>query len=108
MNGITETSAHDAFDSGSSLDLNAERRASHSTTCSDSANDDDTGAEAGRPSPVNKKRARATREQLAILEDTFLTNTSPNAKLRAILSKKLNMTERSIQIWFQNRRAKVK
>ncbi|KAJ3171537.1 hypothetical protein HDU88_007617 [Geranomyces variabilis] len=55
-----------------------------------------------------KKRARATPEQLAILEETFLTNTSPNAKLREILAGKVHMTERSIQIWFQNRRAKVK
>ncbi|TPX59115.1 hypothetical protein SpCBS45565_g07813 [Spizellomyces sp. 'palustris'] len=55
-----------------------------------------------------KKRSRATPEQLAILEETFLTNTSPNAKLREILATKVNMTERSIQIWFQNRRAKVK
>ncbi|KAI8916577.1 hypothetical protein DFJ77DRAFT_418827, partial [Powellomyces hirtus] len=56
----------------------------------------------------SKKRARATPEQLAILEETFLTQTSPNAKLREILASKVNMTERSIQIWFQNRRAKVK
>ncbi|KAJ3003201.1 hypothetical protein HKX48_001875 [Thoreauomyces humboldtii] len=55
-----------------------------------------------------KKRARATTEQLAILEDVFLTQTSPNAKLREILAARVNMTERSIQIWFQNRRAKVK
>ncbi|KAI8593145.1 hypothetical protein BDZ88DRAFT_378656, partial [Geranomyces variabilis] len=55
-----------------------------------------------------KKRARATPEQLAILEETFLTHTSPNAKLRETLSSQVNMTERSIQIWFQNRRAKVK
>ncbi|KAJ3211308.1 hypothetical protein HK099_008046 [Clydaea vesicula] len=55
-----------------------------------------------------KKRTRATPEQLLILEETFQQNTSPNAKLREILSEKLSMTERSIQIWFQNRRAKVK
>ncbi|KAI9101107.1 hypothetical protein DFS34DRAFT_578471, partial [Phlyctochytrium arcticum] len=68
----------------------------------------------GSPNSTNdnsgppKKRSRATPEQLAILEDTFATNTSPNAKLREILAGKVNMTERSIQIWFQNRRAKVK
>ncbi|TPX55811.1 hypothetical protein PhCBS80983_g05010 [Powellomyces hirtus] len=62
----------------------------------------------GSGSTTSKKRARATPEQLAILEETFLTQTSPNAKLREILASKVNMTERSIQIWFQNRRAKVK
>jgi len=59
------------------------------------------------PNPP-KKRTRATPEQLAILEETFMTNTSPNSKLREQLSRRLGMTERSIQIWFQNRRAKVK
>lgn len=41
-----------------------------------------------------KKRSRATAEQLAILEDTFAVNVSPNSKLRAQLSAKLNMSER--------------
>ncbi|ORY20187.1 Homeodomain-like protein, partial [Neocallimastix californiae] len=53
-------------------------------------------------------RSRATPEQLAILEATFEKNTSPNSKLREALAEKVNMSERSIQIWFQNRRAKVK
>jgi len=56
----------------------------------------------------NKKRTRATPEQLAILEETFKTNTSPNSKVREALAEKVNMSERSIQIWFQNRRAKMK
>jgi hypothetical protein len=56
----------------------------------------------------NKKRTRATPEQLAILEDTFKTNTSPNSKVREALAEKVSMSERSIQIWFQNRRAKMK
>ncbi|KAF9911285.1 hypothetical protein EC991_004183 [Linnemannia zychae] len=59
-------------------------------------------------STTSKKRTRASAEQLAILEDTFLTNQSPNSKVREVLAKKVKMSERSIQIWFQNRRAKVK
>ncbi|KAI7900174.1 uncharacterized protein BX663DRAFT_518844 [Cokeromyces recurvatus] len=55
-----------------------------------------------------RKRTRATAEQLAVLEDTFAVNVSPNSKLRKQLAEQLNMSERSIQIWFQNRRAKVK
>jgi hypothetical protein len=57
---------------------------------------------------VNRKRSRATPEQLAILEATFEKNTSPNSKLREALAERVHMSERSIQIWFQNRRAKVK
>jgi hypothetical protein len=56
----------------------------------------------------SRKRTRATAEQLAVLEDTFSVNVSPNSKLRKQLADQLKMTDRSIQIWFQNRRAKVK
>ncbi|KAF7725448.1 hypothetical protein EC973_009622 [Apophysomyces ossiformis] len=59
------------------------------------------------PSPP-RKRTRATPEQLAILEKTFSFNSAPNSRIREQLSRQLGMTERSIQIWFQNRRAKEK
>ncbi|KAI7856828.1 Homeodomain-like protein, partial [Circinella umbellata] len=55
-----------------------------------------------------RKRTRATAEQLAVLEKTFSVNPSPNNRVREQLSRELGMSERSIQIWFQNRRAKVK
>ncbi|KAG4097602.1 hypothetical protein H8356DRAFT_1676041 [Neocallimastix lanati (nom. inval.)] len=68
----------------------------------------DTDNDDNKPSSTYRKRSRATPEQLAILEATFEKNTSPNSKLREALAEKVNMSERSIQIWFQNRRAKVK
>ncbi|KAI8333627.1 hypothetical protein BC941DRAFT_516134 [Chlamydoabsidia padenii] len=55
-----------------------------------------------------RKRTRATPEQLSVLEKTFSVNPSPNNRVREQLSRELGMSERSIQIWFQNRRAKVK
>ncbi|KAG0179476.1 hypothetical protein DFQ29_002061 [Apophysomyces sp. BC1021] len=55
-----------------------------------------------------RKRTRATPEQLAVLEKTFSINPSPNTRVREQLSRELSMSERSIQIWFQNRRAKAK
>ncbi|ORY05846.1 hypothetical protein K493DRAFT_310803 [Basidiobolus meristosporus CBS 931.73] len=65
-------------------------------------------ADGKKDTTPSKKRTRATAEQLAILEETFLTNTSPNSKVREALAERVKMSERSIQIWFQNRRAKVK
>ncbi|KAI9020838.1 Homeodomain-like protein, partial [Phycomyces nitens] len=53
-------------------------------------------------------RMRATPRQLELLEKTFSINPSPNNRMREQMSKELAMSERSIQIWFQNRRAKVK
>ena len=52
---------------------------------------------------INKKRQRASPEQLIVLEDEFTSNPSPNAKMRELISKQIDMTERSVQIWFQNR-----
>ncbi|KAJ9084449.1 hypothetical protein DSO57_1024349 [Entomophthora muscae] len=54
------------------------------------------------------KRARATPEQQAFLESAFASNPSPNCKVRENMAQRVGMSERSIQIWFQNRRAKVK
>jgi hypothetical protein len=55
-----------------------------------------------------RKRTRTTLNQLRVLEETFVDMPSPDSKLRKRLSEQLGMSERSIQIWFQNRRAKVK
>ena len=55
-----------------------------------------------------RKRTRTSPNQLAVLENTFAVNPSPNGRMREQLSRQLGMTERSIQIWFQNRRAKEK
>ncbi|KAI9295556.1 homeobox-domain-containing protein [Neoconidiobolus thromboides FSU 785] len=54
------------------------------------------------------KRSKLTPRQLAYLEATFKTNSSPNHKHRLLISQAINMPERSIQIWFQNRRAKIR
>ena len=52
---------------------------------------------------LNKKRQRASPEQLSVLEEAFAVNPSPNAKMREIIAERIQMTERSVQIWFQNR-----
>ncbi|KAL7269033.1 Transcription factor [Rhizina undulata] len=56
----------------------------------------------------NQKRQRATQDQLIILEAEFNKNPTPTAVVRERIAQEINMTERSVQIWFQNRRAKIK
>ena len=51
----------------------------------------------------NQKRQRATQEQLIVLEAEFSENPTPTAHVRERIADKINMTERSVQIWFQNR-----
>ncbi|KAF7712613.1 Homeobox transcription factor RfeB-like protein [Penicillium ucsense] len=56
----------------------------------------------------NNKRQRATQDQLVTLEVEFNKNPTPTAATRERIANDINMTERSVQIWFQNRRAKIK
>ncbi|OQO14806.1 hypothetical protein B0A48_00188 [Cryoendolithus antarcticus] len=56
----------------------------------------------------NQKRQRATQDQLMTLEIEFNKNPTPTALVRERIASDINMTERSVQIWFQNRRAKIK
>ncbi|KAJ5129333.1 uncharacterized protein N7515_005372 [Penicillium bovifimosum] len=56
----------------------------------------------------NNKRQRATQDQLGLLEVEFNKNPTPTAATRERIASDINMTERSVQIWFQNRRAKIK
>lgn len=55
-----------------------------------------------------KHRRRTTKQQFRLLEQTFLENPKPSATVRRNLAQKLGMTPRAVQVWFQNRRAKVK
>ncbi|KAJ5832999.1 Homeodomain [Penicillium riverlandense] len=56
----------------------------------------------------NNKRQRATQDQLVTLEVEFNKNPTPTAATRERIAQDISMTERSVQIWFQNRRAKIK
>ncbi|KAJ1650907.1 hypothetical protein IWQ61_008406 [Dispira simplex] len=55
-----------------------------------------------------KHRQRTTRKQFKALEDVFIRDPKPSASERRGLSERLNMSLRSVQVWFQNRRAKEK
>ena len=55
-----------------------------------------------------KHRRRTSRSQFKILEKAFMENCKPSAVVRKALAQDLNMSARSIQVWFQNRRAKLK
>jgi len=50
-----------------------------------------------------QKRQRATQDQLTTLEMEFNKNPTPAAEVRMQIAEEINMTERSVQIWFQNR-----
>ncbi|XP_068666994.1 homeobox-leucine zipper protein HAT4-like isoform X2 [Aristolochia californica] len=57
---------------------------------------------------TTRKKLRLTREQSAILEESFKEHTTLNPKQKHALAKQLNLRPRQVEVWFQNRRARTK
>ncbi|KAJ3305383.1 hypothetical protein HDU76_005018 [Blyttiomyces sp. JEL0837] len=55
-----------------------------------------------------RKRVHANKEQLSLLEAAFQANPKPNTRTRVEICKRVGINSRSVQIWFQNRRAREK
>ncbi|XP_067400308.1 homeobox expressed in ES cells 1 [Emydura macquarii macquarii] len=55
-----------------------------------------------------RPRTAFTRNQIEVLENVFRVNSYPGIDVREELALKLDLDEDRIQIWFQNRRAKLK
>lgn len=50
-----------------------------------------------------QRRQRPTKDQIATLEMEFNKNPTPTASVRERIAEDVNITERSVQIWFQTR-----
>ncbi|GAA6021346.1 hypothetical protein JCM11491_004754 [Sporobolomyces phaffii] len=53
------------------------------------------------------KRKKITQAQLTKLVETFNTTDNPGFEVRDSVGKEIGMSNREVQVWFQNRRAKV-
>ncbi|KAL2322885.1 hypothetical protein Fmac_027264 [Flemingia macrophylla] len=55
-----------------------------------------------------RKKLRLTKEQSALLEESFKQHSTLNPKQKQALAKQLSLTPRQVEVWFQNRRARTK
>ncbi|XP_057420365.1 homeobox-leucine zipper protein HAT22-like isoform X2 [Lotus japonicus] len=97
----TQTSPHcstvSSFSSGK-----VKRERDHGSEEVDTAEIDEDGATAAR------KKLRLTKEQSAMLEESFKQHSTLNPKQKQALARQLNLRPRQVEVWFQNRRARTK
>lgn len=67
-----------------------------SRACSDEEDGADT----------TRKKLRLSKEQSALLEESFKEHNTLNPKQKLALAKQLNFRPRQVEVWFQNRRAR--
>ncbi|KAK2656739.1 hypothetical protein Ddye_009791 [Dipteronia dyeriana] len=65
------------------------------------SDEDDDGVNA-------RKKLRLTKEQSALLEESFKQHSTLNPKQKQALARQLNLRPRQVEVWFQNRRARTK
>jgi homeobox protein YOX1/YHP1 len=53
---------------------------------------------------ARRKRRRTSPTELAILQNEFKKGTTPNKQRRIQIANRVDMTEKAVQIWFQNKR----
>ncbi|KAL5232480.1 hypothetical protein ABZP36_031256 [Zizania latifolia] len=66
------------------------------------SDDEDSGAGGSR------KKLRLSKDQAAVLEESFKEHNTLNPKQKAALARQLNLKPRQVEVWFQNRRARTK
>ncbi|KAJ6394245.1 hypothetical protein OIU77_023467 [Salix suchowensis] len=57
---------------------------------------------------TSRKKLRLSKDQAAILEESFKEHNTLNPKQKMALAKQLGLRPRQVEVWFQNRRARTK
>ncbi|CAL5359805.1 unnamed protein product [Camellia sinensis] len=56
----------------------------------------------------SRKKLRLSKDQSAVLEESFKEHNTLNPKQKLALAKRLGLRARQVEVWFQNRRARTK
>ncbi|KAF7137646.1 hypothetical protein RHSIM_Rhsim07G0115400 [Rhododendron simsii] len=70
-------------------------------SCSRGISDEEDGDAA-------RKKLRLSKDQSAVLEESFKEHNTLNPKQKLALAKRLGLRPRQVEVWFQNRRARTK
>ncbi|CAN1333767.1 Homeobox-leucine zipper protein HAT4, partial [Linum perenne] len=57
---------------------------------------------------TSRKKLRLSKDQSAVLEESFKEHSTLNPKQKQALAKQLGLRPRQVEVWFQNRRARTK
>ncbi|XP_024379716.1 homeobox-leucine zipper protein HAT4 [Physcomitrium patens] len=81
-------------------EFDLERNATGEMSSRGGSDDEDEG--------TARKKLRLSKEQSALLEESFKEHSTLNPKQKNALAKQLGLRPRQVEVWFQNRRARTK
>ncbi|CAN8324954.1 unnamed protein product [Cochlearia groenlandica] len=99
VSGCKRRSEREGTSRGGDLDITMDKSSSRGNSDEE---EEEYGGEACR------KKLRLSKDQSNVLEDTFKDHNTLNPKQKLALAKKLGLTARQVEVWFQNRRARTK
>lgn len=86
--------------SGQEFEVERERNTTCEMSSRGGSDDEDEG--------TTRKKLRLSKEQSALLEESFKEHSTLNPKQKNALAKQLGLRPRQVEVWFQNRRARTK